>query len=65
MRILLNNVRYEKHITLEKLAALSGISKSTLHNIETEKTSPTMNQMEQIAKALNFRISDLYQSDYK
>lgn len=65
MKILLNNVRYEKNLTLEALAALSDVSKSTLHNIETRKTSPTVDQLEKIAKALNCRITDLFESDYK
>ena len=65
MRILTWQARIKKNITLVKLSKLSGIGKSTLNNIENEKTSPTMNQMEAIAKALDVKISDLYDSPYK
>lgn len=65
MKILIWNVRNEKGISLETLAALSKISKSALNNYENEKTSPTIHCLERIAKALGCRISDLYESDYK
>ena len=65
MRILTWNERTKRRLTLKQLEAMTGISKSTLNNIENERTSPTMRQMEEIAKALNTRISDLYESEYK
>lgn len=65
MKILTWQARTEKNITLIKLSELTGIGKSTLNNIENEKTSPTFNQMEAIAKALDVKISDLYESPYK
>lgn len=65
MKILLNKIRREKGITLEKLAGLSGISKSTLNNFENGRTSPNMNQMERIAEVLNVRIEELYESKLK
>jgi transcriptional regulator with XRE-family HTH domain len=65
MKILVWQARYNKNITLVKLEELTGISKSTINNIENEKTSPTLRQLEVIAQALNIRISDLYDSDWK
>lgn len=65
MKILLNKLRHEKGVTLEELAAKSGISKSTLNRIENEITFPTMEHMEKLAMVLNVRISDLYDSKYK
>ena len=65
MKILTWQARIRKNITLVKLSKLTGIGKSTLNNIENEKTSPTMNQMEAIAKALDMKISDLYESPHK
>lgn len=44
---------------------MTGISKSTLNNIENEKVSPTIAELEAIAKALNMKITDLFDSDYK
>lgn len=65
MKILTWQARRSKKVTLIKLADISGISKSTLNNIENERVSPTMKQMEAIAKALDMRITELFDSDYK
>lgn len=65
MEILFWQARTNKGWTLERLAEKSGVSKSTLQRIETGETSPTMDVMEKVAKTLNARISDLYESEYK
>lgn len=65
MQIRLWEARTNKHLTLVQLAELTQLSKSTLNNIENAKTSPTLEQLETIAKALNVKISDLYESEYK
>lgn len=65
MKILTWQAREKKHITLKQLESLTGISKSTLNNIENYKVSPTLNQLERIAKGLNIKITDLFASEYK
>ena len=65
MQIKTWQARTNKKVTLVELAERTGLGKSTLNNIENEKNSPTMAQMEAIAKALNVRITDLFESDYK
>lgn len=65
MEILTWQARTKKGITLVQLAKMTGISKSTLNNIENSKTSPTLMELEVIAKALGVRITDLFDSDYK
>ena len=65
MDILTWQARNDKNVTLVKLSGLTGISKSTLNNIENERVSPTIKQLETIAKALGVKISDLYESQYK
>lgn len=65
MQILTWQARNNKKVTLVKLSVLTGISKSTLNNIENERVSPTIKQLETIAKALGVRITDLYESQYK
>jgi transcriptional regulator with XRE-family HTH domain len=65
VEILTWQARTKKGITLVQLAKLTGISKSTLNNIENSKTSPTLMELEVIAKALGVRITDLFDSDYK
>lgn len=65
MEILLWQARQDKRWTLERLERESGVSKSTLQRIESGETSPTLDSMEKIAKALNTSISSLYESEYK
>ena len=57
--------RTGKNITLVQLSKMTGIGKSTLNNIENGKTSPTLFQLELIAIALDIKLTDLYDSDYK
>lgn len=65
MKILTWQARNNKKVTLVKLSKMTGISKSILNNIENEKVSPTIAELEAIAKALNMKITDLFDSDYK
>lgn len=65
MKILTWQARTNKNITLIQLAKMTGISKSTLNNIENGKVSPTLRQLELIAQALGMKISELYDSRYK
>lgn len=58
-------IRTAKGLKLEAVAAVTGVSKSTLNNIENGKTSPTLANLEKLAKGLGCRISDLYESEYK
>lgn len=57
--------RSQRGLTLKQLEQLTGISKTCLNDIENCKTSPTLSELEQIAKALNMKISELYDSEYK
>ena len=52
-------------ISLRELEQLCGIGKTTLNNIENDKISPTLFELEKIAIALKIKIEDLYESDYK
>lgn len=65
MKILTWQARNNKKVTLVKLSKMTGISKSTLNNIENEKASPTIAELEAIAKALGMKITDLFDSNYK
>ncbi|WP_368366712.1 helix-turn-helix domain-containing protein [Ruminococcus sp. J1101004sp1_RTP21198st1_B9_RTP21198_201120] len=56
---------YEQHVSVRRLSELTGIPKSTIGNIMNEKYSPTMDNLERIAQALQVRISDLYDSPCK
>lgn len=65
MEILTWQARTRKNLTLMQLAAMTGISKSTLNNIENGRTSPTLDQLDAIANALDVRITDLFESERK
>lgn len=65
LEILTWRARTEKGLTLKQLEELTGIGKTTLNNIENGLVWPTIKQLEDIARALGVKISDLYESDYK
>lgn len=48
-----------------QLEQMTGISKTTLNYIENGVTSPTLRQLEAIASALDVKITDLFDSEYK
>lgn len=65
MEILTWQARTRKNMTLIQLSAMTGLSKTTLNDIENGKVSPTLRELELIAKALGAKMSDLYDSEYK
>ncbi len=65
MKILLTQIMYEKNVSVRQLSQMTGIPKSTINNIMIEKYSPTLDNLEKIARVLKVRISDLYDSPYK
>lgn len=65
MKILTHQARLKEHISLQALADKTGISKTTLNNIENQTVYPTIKQLELIAIALNTRITALFDSKYK
>ena len=60
IEILVKKVRVEKHMTLETLAKLSGISNGHLSKIEREEREPRIGTLIQIAMALKVDIKELY-----
>lgn len=65
MIVLTWQARQKKSISLVELEKLTGISKSTLNNIENGITSPTLIQLEAIARALDVKMTELFESKYK
>lgn len=65
MKILLTKVMYEKNVSVRQLSNMTGIQKSTINNIMIEKYSPTLDNLERIAKALKVGMVDLFDSPYK
>lgn len=66
MRLLLNEVRSMRNISLRELEIMTGISKSTLCRYEAVgNVNADIEKLERIAKALGVRINDLFDSEYK
>lgn len=65
MEILTWKARISRGLTLKQLEGLTGIGKTTLNNIENGLVSPSLDQLETIARALDMRITALFDSPYK
>lgn len=65
MKILLDKIMYERHMSVRQLEIKSNIPKSTINDIMNGRTSPRLDMLEQLAKALDCRITDLFDSDFK
>lgn len=57
--------RVNKGMTLKQLEIATGIGKTTLNNIENGLVSPTLVQLEAIARALDVTMIELFDSEYK
>ena len=55
----LRRFRADQNLTLEKLAALSGVSRAMLSQIELEQSTPTINVLWKISRALGVPFSAL------
>lgn len=65
MKILLDKIMYEKNLSIRQVSILTGIPKSTIADIMSEKVSPRMDTMEQLAAGLKVRLTDLYESKFQ
>ena len=57
--------RINKGMTLKQLEIATGIGMTTLNNIENGLVSPTLVQLEAIARALDVTMIELFDSEYK
>ena len=64
MKILLNEIMYSKNLTVRQVSYLTGVPRSTLSDI-CNGTMPRMDTIEDIARGIKLRVSDLYESDIK
>lgn len=65
MKILLSKIVYEKNLSIRQLSIMSGVPKSTIQEYMNEDSNPKIKALEQLAKGLHCRISDLYESPFK
>lgn len=64
MKILIAEIIYKKNLSLRQVSILTGIPKSTLNDL-CNGSIPRLDTLEQIAKGLQVRMHDLYDSPYK
>lgn len=60
---ILKNRRNELGLSLAKLRDLTGLSKSTLSDIENGKSNPKIDTLEKICDALNIEIKDVLENE--
>lgn len=65
IEILTYKARTAKKLNNIKLSKMTKIGKSTLYKIENGEVSPRLCQLEAIAKALEVKITDLFESENK
>lgn len=65
MKILLSEIMNQKNLTIRQVSILTGVPRSTVADIMSERASPRLDTLEQLAKGLKVRITDLYESEYK
>lgn len=65
MKILIGEILYKRNISYKQLSIMTGIPKSSISDICNGISIPRLDTLETIAKALNVRISDLFESDFK
>lgn len=65
MKVLIYEARQRKNMSLRTLSEKTGISKTTLNNIENQTVSPTLEQLKLIAVTLDTKITALFTDKYK
>ena len=65
MKILIGEILYKRNISYKQLSIMTGIPKSSISDICNRISIPRLDTFVTIAKALNMRISDLFESDFK
>ncbi|MGN2368916.1 helix-turn-helix domain-containing protein [Clostridium cagae] len=59
----IRNIRKNKRYSMMKINELTGLSKSTISDLENDKSSPTSETLQKLANALDVSISDFFDSD--
>lgn len=61
MKNILKKIREEENLTQEELSKMSGVSRTTISELETQKTERITNiTLENIAKALNRKVTEIF-----
>lgn len=59
MLLLVKQVRCQKRLTQQQLAERSGCSRELISSIETQRCSPNLDRLSDIARALDVTVYDL------
>ena len=62
--ILIKQVMKEKNIKVSRIVPFLSMSRSTVYNILNGSKCPTIDELEEFAKALNVHLEELYKSKY-
>lgn len=65
MKILVADIMYKNNLTTRQVEIRTGIPRSTISDICNGKTMPRIDTLEELAKGLKVRITDLFDSPYK
>ena len=65
MKILLGDIMYERNLTARQVEIMTGVSKSTVSRIANNQIVPRLDTLEELARGLHIKISDLYESDFQ
>ena len=63
MKVLLEQIMYDKNLSVRQVSIMTGVSKSTINRIANGQVSPTLDTVEQLAKGLHLKVTDLFKSD--
>ena len=63
MKLLLDEIMEQRNLTERQVSILTGLSRSSVHEIR-KGPMPRVDTLEQLAKGLKIKISDLVESDY-
>lgn len=58
----IRKLRLEKGFSIMKIRELTGLSKSTISDLENDKSSPTVETLQKIAEALGVSVEDFFKS---
>lgn len=59
----IRDLRKQRRVTLKALADKTGLTTSFLSQLERERTSPSINSLEKIAKALNTKVGYFFEKE--
>lgn len=65
MKVLLGEILYKRKISYGQLSIMTGIPKSSISDMCNGVSVPRLDTLENIAKALGMKMTDLFESDYK